>query len=49
MEKRIDKLRLSAEGMGETNLLNRCKDGADCSEEEHRKNQRAVFKVSWKE
>lgn len=39
--KRIKK----AEGFGEYNLVNDCKDGIDCSEEAHQLNRRSVFTV----
>ena len=43
--KKIDRRRLIAKGYGETNLVNDCVDGADCSEEEHQQNRRTTFKV----
>ncbi|MEK6615690.1 MAG: OmpA family protein, partial [Bacteroidota bacterium] len=43
--KGIDKKRLLAKGMGETQLINKCKDGVDCPEEEHAQNRRSEFKV----
>jgi outer membrane protein OmpA-like peptidoglycan-associated protein len=42
----IDKKRLIAIGYGETKLLNQCKDGVDCPEEEHAKNRRTEFKIN---
>lgn len=44
----IDKKRLTAIGYGETRLLNGCKDGTDCTEEEHAKNRRTEFKINKK-
>ena len=44
----IDKSRLKAVGYGETRLLNKCADGADCSEDEHAKNRRTEFKINKK-
>lgn len=41
----IDKSRLKGVGMGETQLLNNCKNDADCSEEEHAKNRRTEIKI----
>lgn len=35
--------RLTAKGFGETQLLNRCADGVDCSEQEHQQNRRSEF------
>lgn len=37
--------RISAHGYGERKLVNRCKDGVECSEEEHQANRRTEFKV----
>lgn len=37
--------RMTAKGMGEYELLNRCKDGVKCSEEEHQENRRTDFKI----
>lgn len=44
----IDKKRLTATGYGETKLLNKCKDGVECTEEEHAKNRRTEFKINKK-
>lgn len=41
--KGIDKNRLKSEGLGESELVNNCKDGVDCSEAEHQKNRRSEF------
>ena len=37
--------RLTAVGLGETELLNRCRDGVKCSAKEHQINRRTEFKV----
>lgn len=37
--------RISGKGYGETKLLNRCRDGVCCSEEEHQQNRRTEFRV----
>jgi peptidoglycan-associated lipoprotein len=37
--------RITAKGYGESQLVNRCADGIDCSEEEHQANRRTEFKV----
>jgi len=37
--------RLSSKGYGESQLINNCKDGVDCQEEEHQQNRRTTFKV----
>lgn len=41
----IDAERIKTVGYGETQLLNRCKDGVRCSEDEHRFNRRTEFKI----
>ncbi|WP_225307145.1 OmpA family protein [Adhaeribacter soli] len=41
----IDKKRITAKGYGESKLLNRCKDGVKCSEQEHQLNRRTEFKL----
>ena len=45
VSKGIDRSRIIAIGYGEKKLLNRCINGASCSEEEHSKNRRLEFKV----
>jgi outer membrane protein OmpA-like peptidoglycan-associated protein len=42
----IDKNRIAARGMGETQILNRCKNNVDCSETEHQVNRRTEFKFT---
>ncbi len=37
--------RMIAKGYGETDLLNKCKDGVDCPEEEHQQNRRTEIKI----
>jgi outer membrane protein OmpA-like peptidoglycan-associated protein len=44
----IDKKRLTAIGFGETRLLNGCRDGVECSEDDHAKNRRTEFKINKK-
>lgn len=41
----ISRSRLVARGAGETELLNRCADNVNCSEEEHAINRRTEFRV----
>nr|MBA3901804.1 OmpA family protein [Bacteroidota bacterium] len=41
----LETKRIISQGFGETNLLNRCKDGIDCSELEHQYNRRTEFKI----
>lgn len=45
VSKGISRSRLSAKGYGETRLVNRCSNGAECSESEHQKNRRTEFRV----
>lgn len=40
----ISKERLKAEGKGELEIRNRCKNGVDCSDKEHEYNRRTEFK-----
>lgn len=49
VSKGISKTRLVPIGKGETQLVNKCKDGVECSEEEHAQNRRTEFKVKKKE
>lgn len=44
-EKGIDPVRIEYEGYGETQLLNHCDDGVDCTEAEHAENDRTIVKV----
>jgi outer membrane protein OmpA-like peptidoglycan-associated protein len=39
----INSVRLIGNGYGETQLVNHCADGVDCSEEEHQANRRSEF------
>ncbi|MCX6291104.1 MAG: OmpA family protein [Bacteroidetes bacterium] len=41
----ITKDRMTAKGFGESMLVNRCKNGVECTEEEHQQNRRTEFKV----
>lgn len=45
VSKGIDIKRIVAKGYGESRLLNRCKDGVECSDEEHAINRRIEVKV----
>jgi len=45
LSKGIVSNRIVAKGYGETRILNRCKDGVDCSDEEHAINRRIEVKV----
>ncbi|MDX1365259.1 MAG: OmpA family protein [Arenibacter latericius] len=46
VERGIDANRLSAEGLGESQLTNHCSDNVPCSEEEHLQNRRSQFIVA---
>lgn len=41
----INKNRITAKGYGETQLLNKCSNGVECSEEAHQLNRRTEFKI----
>lgn len=41
----ISPARISSKGYGEENLVNRCTDGAKCSEAEHQENRRTELKI----
>ena len=41
----IAKDRISGKGYGESQILNKCLDGVECSEDEHAKNRRTEFKI----
>jgi outer membrane protein OmpA-like peptidoglycan-associated protein/tetratricopeptide (TPR) repeat protein len=45
IEKGVLASRLAASGKGETELLNKCGNKADCTEEEHQLNRRTEFKI----
>ncbi len=45
IDKGIDPSRLESEGLGETELVNECKDGVPCSIEKHQENRRSEFIV----
>lgn len=45
VSKGIDKLAIEYSGFGETQLLNHCEDGEECSEQEHAINRRSIIKV----
>lgn len=42
----VNPARITAKGYGETKLVNKCKDGVDCTEEEHQANRRTEFKIT---
>jgi hypothetical protein len=46
VQKGIDIARIKARSFGEQKLLNRCRNGVKCSEEEHRQNRRIECSIS---
>lgn len=46
VSKGIAARRVSARGLGEKELLNRCADGIDCSDEEHNENNRTEYIIT---
>ncbi|MFB9076388.1 OmpA family protein [Flavobacterium procerum] len=42
----VDKSRLTGKGYGETQLVNGCSDGVNCTEEEHQANRRSEFIIT---
>lgn len=45
IQKGIDSSRIDAKGYGESKLKNKCKDGVNCTEEEHQENRRTEVKI----
>jgi len=45
ISKGVKRSMMISKGMGERKLVNKCKDGVECSEEEHQKNRRTEFLV----
>ncbi|WPO78211.1 OmpA family protein [Flavobacterium sp. KACC 22761] len=43
----VAKNRLTAKGYGETQLVNNCSDGVNCTEEEHQMNRRSEFVITF--
>lgn len=46
IKKGIAKNRLTGKGYGETQLVNQCADGVECSEEQHQQNRRSEFIIT---
>lgn len=46
LEKGINNNRITAKGYGETQLVNKCKDNVECTEEEHQDNRRTEIKIT---
>jgi peptidoglycan-associated lipoprotein len=45
VQRGINERRVQAVGYGENQILNQCKNGVDCTEDEHRLNRRTEFKI----
>ncbi len=45
VKKGVDRNRLSAKGYGESQLVNKCSNGVDCSEQDHQLNRRSMFLI----
>jgi outer membrane protein OmpA-like peptidoglycan-associated protein len=43
VNRKLNKSRLTAKGYGENQLINKCADNVDCTEEEHQLNRRSEF------
>lgn len=46
IRKGVDKSRMTGVGLGESEMVNECTDGVDCSEEKHQENRRTVFEIT---
>lgn len=44
----IESIRIFSNGFGETQLLNKCANGVNCSDEEHTENRRTEFNIHQK-
>ena len=42
----VDSTRISARGYGESQLVNRCRNGVECSEEAHQQNRRTELRIT---
>jgi len=42
----VDSARIAAHGYGEGQLMNRCRNGVECSEEEHQQNRRTELRIT---
>ncbi|HEY1039632.1 MAG TPA: OmpA family protein [Bacteroidia bacterium] len=47
VKKGINKKRLKATGFGESQLINQCANGVECSDAEHKQNRRTIFKLNF--
>ena len=46
VDKGIEAYRIVAFGYGENQLVNRCRDGVECTEDEHQANRRTEVRIS---
>ncbi len=46
IRKGVDPQHITAKGYGETMLVNKCRNGVSCTEEDHQQNRRTEFKVT---
>jgi len=46
VERGLDESRISATGYGESQLVNNCSDGVDCSDKDHQDNRRTEFRIT---
>ncbi|MCE7925210.1 MAG: hypothetical protein DYG98_19315 [Haliscomenobacteraceae bacterium CHB4] len=42
----VDSARITSKGYGESQLVNRCRNGVECSEEEHQQNRRTELRIT---
>lgn len=42
----VDSLRITSKGYGESQLVNRCRNGVTCTEEEHQQNRRTELRIT---
>ncbi|KAB5491625.1 MULTISPECIES: OmpA family protein [Flagellimonas] len=45
VKKGVDRNRLTAKGYGESQLMNKCSNGVNCSEQDHQLNRRSMFLI----
>ena len=45
LDKGITAARIKAQGYGESQIINQCKNGVKCTDEEHQQNRRTEFKI----
>jgi outer membrane protein OmpA-like peptidoglycan-associated protein len=45
MSKGVSTERIVAKGYGETQIINHCKNGVKCADDEHKQNRRTEFRI----